>query len=159
MFPVGTGSGGSWSVVWIQSGCFQSELEIRPGVIWSRDWNLLCVQGWGVGTLSGCSRRNVGIFTAFPGGVVGVLSDGSGFALEADPGEPGPGVGIFLSAPSPVWSSPGQIAGLSLAWRLETHPVYVAQCGGPHLGVRGLGLEPALEAAWVLFGPQTLSLA
>lgn len=70
-FPLGRALGNPGQVVRIQSGCSQSELEIRQGVIWSRDWNLLCVQGWGVGTLSGCSRLNVGIFTAFLGGVVG----------------------------------------------------------------------------------------
>lgn len=77
-FPLGQALGDPGDVVRIQSGCTQSELEISPGVIWSKDWNLLCVQSWGVGILSGCSRLKVGIFTAFLGGVVGVLSAGSG---------------------------------------------------------------------------------
>lgn len=149
VFPVGTGSGGSWS------GC-GDPVRVFPGGAGDQSrcyliqvWESSLCSEFGCWDPLWCSRLNVGIFTEFLGGVVGVLSGCSGFALEADPGESGPGVGIFLSSE----------LGRSLAWQLETHPVYVARCGGSYLGVQGLGLEPALVAAWVLFGSLTLSLA
>lgn len=118
-----------------------------PGVIWSRHWNLLSVFSWGDGTLSGCFHLNVGIFTEFQDEVVGIVSDCSRFARGTSPDECGPGVGAFSQgSESRCGLVRLTLLGLPLAWRLETHPVYVAQCWGPFLGVQGLGLEVALVA-------------